>query len=1022
MGPKTLALKQLCQQLGKRYVGFRGDPRSPIWLVGEAPGADEDQLGLPFVGSSGRELDRMLEEAGIPPSMCCFVNPYKVRPPDNDIDRIEETGIKRQQFEEQFWEELHEYKPSFIVALGGTPLGLLAPHTKERDGAKITKWVGSLLTNDELKWPHFVLGCYHPAYVLREWSDRTVAIFCFARLKEEFDFFNKEGKHQPLPMHELLADASYETTRDFLRVCLEQDGPVSVDIELLARKVPITIGFSFAERQAISVDLFEFEPRVNTTIWRLIDAILQHKWVVGQNYTTFDINWLQAMSFNANIDTVDDTLVQHHVLYPEMSHKLQFLGMQFTRIPYWKDEGRGWQLREGLKKLRRYNALDSSATLEVFLRQTEELLESSGQKIGIEEFLSKPTLVAGFGLERQTSKVMRAALLKDILDRTGSSLKFSEASLQDAKTSTILATEKPASIPGIEASCQKKLTEPCPTQEKHTVQKDTSIHQKIDTCRQMDEPSIAKSVLETQTEKHKVSNLFDFYRFYEMPLARRFHEIDKRGIQTDSQELKKLRGEIVTELGTKCLDIAKNLKGRPVAYSQEMAHNLGKQLGIDPKMVLNIASVPQLKEVLTNELKIKLKKDRYSGKESTGEESLNEAFAATGNPVLKDILRTRELNKMLGTYVDAQLGAGVFYSCYSVTGTVTGRRASRKNFLGYGSNGQNQPKHSDLGEKFQGIFVARSGHILVTCDQASAEEWLVQGIIADVSGDTRGIQELKDSIATGISRHARLASAIFGLPLERTNNKECLEYYVGKKVRHAGNYDMREDKMAVVMASEGFPTNKQFCAAILNKFHEVEPNIRGVFHKYVQYELTTKRTLRTPLGRERVFHSLRPYGDNSKIFREGYAYIPQSSIGDNNGLAVLYCQTQRPGIVLADGHDSILLEVPDTLDEVIKAMQLLCMAYDRVLTFPNGFQVQIPIDFRIGYSMKGLKKCPGPSEATGLQSISTTYLQLQKARLTSISGQLVPVSPQPLNATSGSSEKSTSCTPISTLSSSADRG
>jgi len=115
MGPKTLALKALCASLGRKYVGFRGSPTAPIWIVGEAPGADEDQAGVPFVGSSGRELDRMLAEAGIPLGLCCFTNPYKVRPPDNDIERISETGIAPQIFEEQFEEEIAEYKPSFIV-------------------------------------------------------------------------------------------------------------------------------------------------------------------------------------------------------------------------------------------------------------------------------------------------------------------------------------------------------------------------------------------------------------------------------------------------------------------------------------------------------------------------------------------------------------------------------------------------------------------------------------------------------------------------------------------------------------------------------------------------------------------------------------------------------------------------------------------------------------------------------------------------------------------------------------------
>src|ERR1700681_2865560 len=122
MGPKTASLKALCASKGLKYVGFRGDPRNPLWFVGEAPGADEDQYGVPFVGHSGRELDKMLSEAGISQKLCCFVNPFKVRPPNNDLDKIEELGIPKVQFEEQFWEELNEYKPPFIIPLGGTPL------------------------------------------------------------------------------------------------------------------------------------------------------------------------------------------------------------------------------------------------------------------------------------------------------------------------------------------------------------------------------------------------------------------------------------------------------------------------------------------------------------------------------------------------------------------------------------------------------------------------------------------------------------------------------------------------------------------------------------------------------------------------------------------------------------------------------------------------------------------------------------------------------------------------------------
>jgi uracil-DNA glycosylase len=890
MGPKTLELKQLCSKLGRKYVGFRGDPRAPIWLVGEAPGADEDQAGVPFVGSSGRELDRMLAEAGVHSNLCCFTNPFKVRPPENNVDRFEETGISAQLSRDQFLEELSEYKPPFIIACGGTPLKILCGFTidpKDKE-AKISKWRGSLLNSEQLRWEHYVIPNFHPAYILREWSDRDVAVFILRRLAEEYEYFVRNGKHQPIPERELIADPSFGEAKEFLLDLLHTNRPISTDIELLARRVPICIALSNHRARALSVSYFDYRAVDQSTIWKLIDEIQRTKHLIGQNWTTFDANWVEALGFDSGVALCDDTLVRHHVLHPEMSHKLDFQVMQYTREPFYKDEGKGWTLREGLAKLKRYNCKDAACTLEVYEEQEKEF------------------------------------------------------------------DEQP--------------------------------------------------------------NLRRFYTDYEMPLARAFHQVDKRGIHTDAPSLAQLRKEVTKELDEKCVEVSGLLNNRPVVYSADMGASLAKQLACDPKAVLNISSVPQLKEVLTKELKIKLKTDRYTKKETTGEESLNEAFAATGNPVLKNILRIRELNKVLGTYIDARLGAGVFYSCYSVTGTVTGRRASRKNFLGLGSNGQNQPKHSDLGEKFQGIFIARPGHIFAYCDQASAEEWIVQGIIADVNGDVRGIRELEDSIRTGISRHARLASQIFGLPLEKTNNKECIEYYIGKKVRHAGNYDMHADKMAAVMASEGFPTNVKFCAAILEKFHGVEPAIKHVFHRYVEQELCTKKLLRTPLGRERVFHSLRPYGDNGKVFREGYAYIPQSTVGDNNGLAILWMEQHSPGFVLMDGHDSMLCECKDDFETLYKTMNSMLKAYDRTLRFPNGFEVKIPIDFKMGYSLKGLVKCPGDLNRTGLQAIFRTLHLRQNHQSNSTGGVRPRPSPPPSSEIPGSTESSGNSTLISTSS------
>jgi len=60
-----------------------GDPSSPLAFVGEAPGAKEDAVGRPFVGSSGKVLDRLLEEEGLERSEVFITNTVKCRPPGN---------------------------------------------------------------------------------------------------------------------------------------------------------------------------------------------------------------------------------------------------------------------------------------------------------------------------------------------------------------------------------------------------------------------------------------------------------------------------------------------------------------------------------------------------------------------------------------------------------------------------------------------------------------------------------------------------------------------------------------------------------------------------------------------------------------------------------------------------------------------------------------------------------------------------------------------------------------------------
>lgn len=489
----------------------------------------------------------------------------------------------------------------------------------------------------------------------------------------------------------------------------------------------------------------------------------------------------------------------------------------------------------------------------------------------------------------------------------------------------------------------------------------------------------------------------EYYALYEMPLARAFYKINQRGIRVDPDRLRDLRDYIVRELSTSCGEISTILGGREVTPKAAKDAN-GKTLKA-PAGVLNLSSGDQVIELLQSLGMTPPKKKRASGaySESSDEESLNELFAETGHPFLKKLLRVRELNKLLGTYVDVTLENNTLFGAYFVTGTVTGRRSCRENYLGLGSNLQNQPKHTDLADRYRACLVARPGYVFVKCDQVSAEDWLVTGIIADQAGDYTGFNELKQ----GIDRHAKLASFIFGKPLHLCS-KDTPERFMGKKVRHAGNYDMEAFRFAQVMASEGHVVKNQFCDWLLERFHTANPGIKQTFHRFVQESLRVNRSLTTPFGFTRQFFGLRDYGDNKKVMKEGYAQIPQGTVGTNTGFAILWLEQNHPGYVILDDHDAVTLEVADNMDAVCNAVSWLQEAFNRYIRLPKGLSFKIPIEVELGYDLASMQtvKCELSSKA-GLTAIYDGLKKHPKVPEATIIGQPLQSSPRSSNVIVG---------------------
>ena len=106
-----------------RMVPGEGDPGARVMIVGEAPGATEDQLGRPFVGRAGKLLDELLAEAGLVRSEVWITNVVKARPPKNRDPRAPEVAHCMPWLER----ERELIRPRLIVPLGRHALKHFAP-------------------------------------------------------------------------------------------------------------------------------------------------------------------------------------------------------------------------------------------------------------------------------------------------------------------------------------------------------------------------------------------------------------------------------------------------------------------------------------------------------------------------------------------------------------------------------------------------------------------------------------------------------------------------------------------------------------------------------------------------------------------------------------------------------------------------------------------------------------------------------------------------------------------------------
>jgi len=343
---------------------IQGLGRKPnkILLLGEAPGETEQRLGIPFCGSSGKELDRMLAEAGIPTGEVYKTNVFWTRPLNNDLKSIfipslewkatygsttspGTSGISYRienkvhllppAFQTELtrlYEEIEQCNPNLIVALGNTALWSLTGRQN------ISSVRGTVLPSSTLSKQRKLLPTYHPAAVQRQWDLRAITIADLVKAKRQAEF--PEIRR---PQRFVLCSPTLSDLETWFSSLMEQR-PSALAVDVETRNGQITeIGFASSPSSALVVP---FIKNYQTHYWptaeeetkalAIVEAILQSDIPKVFQNGLYDLQYIWRTWRFTPRACVHDTMIKHHSLFPEVQKGLGFLGSLYTDEPAWK--------------------------------------------------------------------------------------------------------------------------------------------------------------------------------------------------------------------------------------------------------------------------------------------------------------------------------------------------------------------------------------------------------------------------------------------------------------------------------------------------------------------------------------------------------------------------------------------------------------------------------------------------------------------------------------------------------------
>lgn len=386
-------------------------------------------------------------------------------------------------------------------------------------------------------------------------------------------------------------------------------------------------------------------------------------------------------------------------------------------------------------------------------------------------------------------------------------------------------------------------------------------------------------LFDTYVAKLQSENLTSLYTDIEKPLLKVLYDMERNGVKVSAEGLSELS-----------------------KYFQNLLNECKKKIFAICGCEFNLNSPAQLADVLYNKIGLTEVKKKKTGKFTTSADVLEKLVDKA--PVVGDVLKYRQYQKLISTYCDGLLPLidknGCVHTTYNQTQTTTGRLSSSN------PNLQNIPIREDEGRELRKIFVPHEGCVFIDADYSQIELRL----LAHFSG----CKELIEAYNAGADIHAITASQVFGVALNDVTPQMRRE---AKAVNFGIIYGISEFGLSKNI-NIPISTAKEY----IQKYFETYSAVKEYMNKNVEfaYEHGYVATLS---GRKRVINELNSLNFNARQFGERAAMnMPlQGSSADIIKIAMINVSNalKEKGLktkLILQVHDELVLEAPENEVEI----------------------------------------------------------------------------------------------------------